>query len=367
MHRRPWVVLVLSFLTVPGGAFLQADDGAVDELARGIQQVQDGDLEGAVTTLDAAVQKLAAIEPSRPADLARAHFYKGVALVGLLQEEPAKASFREALAHDPYLRVRSGEFPDRVVRVFEAARRGISRSVMKRPSGAPKKAGIGTGAVLAIAGGVALAAGGVAAVASGAAAPNRPPTGSISVTPPGQAIVGVTEMGFSATGSDPDGDPLTFTWNFGDGSTATGPNATHVFGSEGTFQVSLTINDSFGSTSLATNVSVRSLTGTWRRDNFGILIYLSQTGGRLNGSYEADYPSGAVRYRASGFVVGEVAAPRTVRFSIEYEYVLPAEVRGQVSREECALTGNNDLRSLSGTLYYGGEGRSAPITWTRVE
>ncbi|MBI4463529.1 MAG: PKD domain-containing protein [Acidobacteria bacterium] len=43
--------------------------------------------------------------------------------------------------------------------------------------------------------------------------------------------------------SDPDGDPLTYAWDFGDGSTGTGVNPTHSYSAAGTFTVSLIVND----------------------------------------------------------------------------------------------------------------------------
>ena len=51
----------------------------------------------------------------------------------------------------------------------------------------------------------------------------------------------------SALGSsDPDGDALTYAWNFGDGNTGTGINATHTYAQQGTFDISLTVTDSRG-------------------------------------------------------------------------------------------------------------------------
>ncbi len=43
--------------------------------------------------------------------------------------------------------------------------------------------------------------------------------------------------------SDPDGDPLTYTWDFGDGSTATVVSPTHSYSSVGIYNVLLTVSD----------------------------------------------------------------------------------------------------------------------------
>ncbi|MDA0180072.1 ThuA domain-containing protein [Solirubrobacter phytolaccae] len=53
---------------------------------------------------------------------------------------------------------------------------------------------------------------------------------------------------FSSAGSeDPDGDALTYAWDFGDGSaTSTAANPTHTFTTGGTFTVQLTVTDSSG-------------------------------------------------------------------------------------------------------------------------
>ncbi len=53
---------------------------------------------------------------------------------------------------------------------------------------------------------------------------------------------------FDATkSSDPDGDALTYHWDFGDGATSDEARTTHVYEKSGTYRVSLTVKDSSGS------------------------------------------------------------------------------------------------------------------------
>lgn len=117
-------------------------------VADGIKQYHDGLLAEAVTTLEAATVEILREETPDRALLVEAHVYRGAALVGLLHEEGARIAFRQALALQPGRRLGKGEFPDRVVRVFEAARKGESGSVLQRPPGAVKKAGLGAKTVV---------------------------------------------------------------------------------------------------------------------------------------------------------------------------------------------------------------------------
>ena len=167
------------------------------DLQTGIDQLNEGDFPAALLTLDAVIQRLAPEAETRAKELAKAHLYKGVAYVGLMQEEPAKASFREALRYDPALRLLPGQFPDRVVRVFDAARTGKTKSVMQRPSGAPKKTGIGAAAVAAIVGGVALAGGAAAAAVSGS---EPTPSPAPAVTPSSYSVMLTDQRNCGAQG-----------------------------------------------------------------------------------------------------------------------------------------------------------------------
>ena len=60
---------------------------------------------------------------------------------------------------------------------------------------------------------------------------------------PYSGIVGVP-LGFSGSGSsDPDGNALTYAWDFGDGGTASGPTPGHTYAGTGSYLVSLTVTD----------------------------------------------------------------------------------------------------------------------------
>src|SRR5262249_14733666 len=61
---------------------------------------------------------------------------------------------------------------------------------------------------------------------------------------PDQTVNEGARVAFDGSGSsDPDGDVLTYLWNFGDGATADVVAPTHVFVDNGTYTVSLTVSD----------------------------------------------------------------------------------------------------------------------------
>ena len=58
--------------------------------------------------------------------------------------------------------------------------------------------------------------------------------------------------------SDPDGDAVTFAWDFGDGDTGTGATPSHAYGDNGAYTISLTVDDGNGGRHVATTTATIS-------------------------------------------------------------------------------------------------------------
>lgn len=88
------------------------------------------------------------------------------------------------------------------------------------------------------------------------ALPNTPPSVTLRAAPPaGPAPLTVA---FTADASDPDGDPLRYDWDFGDGGVAVdaGPALEHTFASAGAFEVRVTVSDGVAAAEAAVTVEV---------------------------------------------------------------------------------------------------------------
>ena len=187
MTRLP-AVLLSALLAVSPGLTFQAPSPAPapsGDLEKGIQLARDGDFEGAVVELDAAVRALREL-PARKDDLVRGLVYLATAYLQLDQELSARARLREAITLDPKLELSPREFSPQLLRVFEAVRADAGlpaaspapnpspiaspiastppRSPRPSPSPSPAKR---RGAAIWIIGGGVAAAGAAAAVAAG--------------------------------------------------------------------------------------------------------------------------------------------------------------------------------------------------------
>jgi hypothetical protein len=83
---------------------------------------------------------------------------------------------------------------------------------------------------------------------------NRAPTGLIEQPTNGAGLKTGTNVKFKASGIDPDGQSVTFRWDFGDGQKTDGPEASHKYSKKGPYTVTLTVTD--GSASFNTTISV---------------------------------------------------------------------------------------------------------------
>ena len=89
----------------------------------------------------------------------------------------------------------------------------------------------------------------------------------MNVSPTGKGLLAATVFTFTAVGvSDPDGDPLVYSWQSSDGTvvSSTTQAASHVYQKTGVFTMSVTATDPAGLiASASTTVSVGDVTGTW--------------------------------------------------------------------------------------------------------
>lgn len=70
---------------------------------------------------------------------------------------------------------------------------------------------------------------------------NQPPTASLNVL---DSAAKKTDVWFDASGSsDPDGDTITFQWDFGDGNIASGEVVSYSYSATGTYVVTLEVSD----------------------------------------------------------------------------------------------------------------------------
>lgn len=84
-------------------------------------------------------------------------------------------------------------------------------------------------------------------IGPGSAPTNQPPTASFT-----SSCSGLTCTFNGSSSTDPNGDSLTYSWNFGDGSAQTAasssPTVTYTYGSGGSYPVTLTVDDGKGGT-----------------------------------------------------------------------------------------------------------------------
>jgi archaellum component FlaG (FlaF/FlaG flagellin family) len=161
--------------------------------------------------------------------------------------------------------------------------------------------------------GAAGAGGAAAALLSSSAKENLTPViGSVNVGP-NSGLQGATVISFTAVGvRDPESAPITFTWDFGDGTTGSGEATTHVYNVARTFSASVSVSDGKNTAVSNGSVTIVSLTGAWRGSNAAYSLTLTHAGSVVSATW--DDVTGGLSRRWSGN--GAVTPPRNLALTL---------------------------------------------------
>jgi hypothetical protein len=178
---------------------------------------------------------------------------------------------------------------------------------------------------------------------------NEGPTVPTISLNPSVGLQALTSFSMSAGSTDPDGDPLSFSWDFGDSTTGNGQNINHVYNSAGTFTVRVTVSDGEFSESSTVTATVRGLSGTWSGNLDGVQTAfftwtLSQVGASVSGTY-SDALNG------SGPVTGGVSAPNNVSLVNDLPCCRPGNWRGTLDGQFNRIDGTTDWFGGTRTFY----------------
>jgi hypothetical protein len=305
-----WLVAAaaIAFLT---GALPAKESAGDPTLAEGISKVEEGDYEGGLAPLEKAVARIGGQEPLRKEE-ARVRLYLGVAYAALSRDEDARREFRAVFVLDRRIAIPLERFPPRATRLLVEEASGHGR-VLYPASPRSGKGGPRMGPLLLAGSGLGAAA---ALKLAGTDDPLPTPTPAVapddyfetlSASPPA-AVMAVSSVVFVAEAQDC-GSP-SWTWDFGDGSSATTAAPAHVYEQAGDFQASVTARCQGGATVRGfLQVPVRSFTGTWFGNmnldgSYGV-FRLTQTGATFVGDCAPCYGAWV------GPISGSIAAQPT--------------------------------------------------------
>lgn len=160
---------------------------------------------------------------------------------------------------------------------------------------------------------------------------NLPPTAVASATPvSGEAPLSVS---FNSSGSnDPDGNIASYSWDYGDSSSGSGANPTHLYSSQGMYTAVLTVTDNSGaSDSASVIIEVSGISGTALRSS--IAMSSSKKRGLTSVNATVTVTNGDGGVETSAIVQGKWTLPDNSIFS-RYEY---SDRKGKASFSTAAV------------------------------
>jgi ankyrin repeat protein len=135
------VVAAASVFLLAAPCWAQQRQSASATIELGVQQVEEGDFETAVKTLDQGVRALPSAA-SHSRERARAYLYMGIAYLGMSEEANAKARLLDALKQDRTLDLSPRQFSPRVLALFEQAKREAAGGPALRSSSTGQQAAV---------------------------------------------------------------------------------------------------------------------------------------------------------------------------------------------------------------------------------
>ena len=182
---------------------------------------------------------------------------------------------------------------------------------------------------------------------------NRPPViGSASVTPT-FGIADLQAFSFTATASDPDGDPVTFSWNAA-GNVASGATPTPIIfvspGGNGTATV--TVSDGRGgAANSSVNFTVGSMSGAWRvtvGPLTGMTLQLTQaSSGLISGTWNQSGLGGGITDPSQPGQI-KAAGQSTMRLKVTTGSFLDFNMNGSMDTTGRRVTGSLQGSGFSG-------------------
>ena len=161
-----------------------------------------------------------------------------------------------------------------------------------------------------------------------------PVSESASSVAPGQAVA------LSVSPTDANHDKLTTSWNFGDGSSATGASTSHSYQTPGIYHVIVTVSDGIAQTEASTNITVTTASGGGGR---------TATSSAYGATFGLAGPRRCVRAGSSFSVTLSIKRVKGKRFLIATVTKVVFSLRGQPSKTDRSAPYSGRLKMLAST------------------